>query len=40
VLVPIVQLPGRVLIIAAHGGYRALGRKIMSRRDAQVHPAS
>ena len=39
-LIASVKLPGRVLVIAPQGGFRALARKIMSRSEAQVWPAS
>jgi hypothetical protein len=35
-LIPLVKLPGRVLVIAPHGGFRALARKVMSSPDARV----
>jgi hypothetical protein len=37
-LIPVVRLPGRVLIIAARGNFRALSRKIMAMPDAWVYP--
>jgi Zn-dependent protease with chaperone function len=37
-LIPVVRLPGRVLIIAARGNFRALSRKIMAMPDARVYP--
>jgi lipopolysaccharide biosynthesis regulator YciM len=35
-LIASVKLPGRVLIVAPQGGFRALARKIMSHSEAQV----
>lgn len=37
-LIPQVQLPGRVLIVAPQGGFRPLARKIMSQHGSQVFP--
>lgn len=35
-----VKLPGRVLVIAPQGGFRALAKKILSQSDAKVFPYS
>jgi Zn-dependent protease with chaperone function len=36
-LIPRVKLPGRVLIIAPQGGFRALAKKIMSLPESRIH---
>lgn len=38
-LIATVKLPGRVLIVPPQGGFRALARRVMKHRDAQVFPA-
>lgn len=39
-LIPQVRLPGRILIVSPHGGFRALARKIMSFPEAKAFPAA
>jgi hypothetical protein len=38
-LVPLVELPGRVLVISPQGGFRSLARKIARLPNSQVYPA-